>query len=71
MKPDLIQTIYYSALWIIMMVIGILMYEQPLIQKKYNKILEALRQIGWMIMFIAMLGCIHGILAYCKLIMPL
>jgi len=54
-----------------MMITGILMYEQPLIQKRHNKILMALRQIGWIIMFIAMLGCIHGILAYFKLIIPL
>ena len=71
MKPDLIQTIYYSILWVFMMIIGILMYEQPLIQKRHNKILAALRQIGWMIIFIAMLGCVHGILAYFKLIIPL
>lgn len=70
-KPDLIQTIYYIALWIIMMITGILMYEQPLIQKYHNKVLQALRQIGWIIIFIAMLGCIHGILAYFQLIIPL
>lgn len=68
---NIIETLYYSALWVIMMVIGILMYEQPLIQKRHNKILAALRQIGWILMFVAMLGLIHGVLAYFRLIIPL
>ena len=71
MDLNLIETLYYSALWAIMMVVGLLMYEQPLIKKRHNKILAGLRQIGWMIIFIAMLGLVHGILAYFKLIIPL
>ena len=71
MDLNLIQTLYYSILWVIMMVVGLLMYEQPLIKKHHNKILEGLRQIGWMVIFVAMLGLIHGILAYFKLIIPL
>ncbi len=66
------MTLYYVALWFIMMLTGILMYEQPLIRKTHNnKFLAALQQIGWMIMFIAMLGCIHGILSLAGLIQPL
>lgn len=61
----------YTILWFIMMIIGILMYEQPLITKIKGKMLKALQQIGWMIMFIAMLGFIHDILSLVKLIPPL
>ena len=43
MDLNLIETLYYSALWAIMMVVGLLMYEQPLIKKRHNKILAGLR----------------------------
>ena len=65
------MTLYYTILWVIMMVIGVLMYEQPLITRTKGKVLKALQQIGWMIMFIAMLGFMHGILSLIKLIPPL
>lgn len=61
----------YTILWFVMMIVGILMYEQPLITKVKGKMLKALQQIGWMIMFIAMLGFVHGILSLIKLIPPL
>lgn len=61
----------YTILWFVMMIVGILMYEQPLITKVKGKMLKALQQIGWMIMFIAMLGFMHGILSLIKLIPPL
>lgn len=63
--------LHYIILWFIMMIVGILMYEQPLITKAKGKVLKALQQIGWMIMFIAMLGFVHGILSLIKLIPPL
>ena len=65
------MTLYYTILWFIMMIAGILMYEQPLITKKKGTVLKALQQIGWMIMFIAMLGFMHGVLSLIKLIPPL
>ena len=63
--------LHYTILWFVMMIVGILMYEQPLITKVKGKMLKALQQIGWMIMFIAMLGFVHGILSLIKLIPPL
>lgn len=62
------MTLYYTILWVVMMVTGILMYEQPLTTKKKGKVLKALQQIGWMIMFTAMLGLVHGILGVLGLI---
>lgn len=63
--------LHYTILWFVMMIVGILMYEQPLITKIKGKMLKALQQIGWMIMFIAMLGFMHGVLSLIKLIPPL
>lgn len=63
--------LHYTILWFIMMIVGILMYEQPMITKIKGKMLKALQQIGWMLMFIAMLGFMHGVLSLIKLIPPL
>lgn len=63
--------LHYTILWFVMMIIGILMYEQPMITKIKGKMLKALQQIGWMLMFIAMLGFVHGVLSLIKLIPPL
>lgn len=63
--------LHYTILWFIMMIVGILMYEQPMITKIKGKMLKALQQIGWMLMFIAMLGFVHGVLSLIKLIPPL
>ena len=63
--------LHYTILWFIMMLVGVLMYDQPLITKKKGKVLKALQQVGWMIMFVAMLGFIHGVLSLIKLIPPL
>ena len=63
--------LHYTILWFIMMLVGVLMYEQPLITKRKGKVLKALQQVGWMIMFIAMLGFMHGVLSLIKLIPPL
>ena len=65
------MTLHYTILWFIMMIVGILMYEQPTITKVKGKVLKALQQIGWMLMFIAMLGFMHGVLSLIKLIPPL
>ena len=65
------MTLYYTILWFVMMIIGILLYDQPLITKTKGKVLKALQQVGWMIMFIAMLGFMHGVLSLIKLIPPL
>ena len=63
--------LHYTIRWFIMMLVGVLMYDQPLITKKKGKVLKALQQVGWMIMFIAMLGFVHGVLSLIKLIPPL
>ena len=63
--------LHYTILWFVMMIVGILMYEQPMITKIKGKMLKALQQIGWMLMFIAMLGFMHGVLSLIKLIPPL
>lgn len=42
-----------------------------MITKIKGKMLKALQQIGWMLMFIAMLGFMHGVLSLIKLIPPL
>jgi len=34
--------LHYTILWFIMMIVGILMYEQPLITKTKGKVLKAL-----------------------------
>lgn len=62
------MTLYYTILWVAMMVTGVLMYEQPLISRKKGKVLKALQQVGWMIMFTAMLGLVHGVLGLLGLI---
>lgn len=62
------MTLYYTILWVVMMVTGVLMYEQPLITRKKGKVLKALQQVGWMIMFTAMLGLVHGVLGLLGLI---
>ena len=62
------MTLYYTILWVVMMVTGVLMYEQPLISRKKGKVLKALQQVGWMIMFTAMLGLVHGVLGLLGLI---
>lgn len=35
--------LHYTILWFIMMLVGVLMYEQPLITKKKGKVLKALQ----------------------------
>jgi len=35
--------LHYTILWFIMMIVGILMYEQPLITKKKGTVLKALQ----------------------------
>ena len=62
------MTLYYTILWVAMIVTGVLMYEQPLISRKKGKVLKALQQVGWMIMFTAMLGLVHGVLGLLGLI---
>ncbi len=62
------MTLYYIILWVAMIVTGVLMYEQPLISRKKGKVLKALQQVGWMIMFTAMLGLVHGVLGLLGLI---
>ena len=54
-----------------MMVIGGACYEQRIIQKYKGKKLKTLELIGWVTITIAMLGLIHGILAFFNLIIRL
>ena len=56
------RTLVYIALWIFMMVLGGLMYEQPHFVRKRDTKYKTLEICGWCIIICAMLGCIHGIL---------
>ena len=66
-----IQTLYYSLLWLAMMIVGGACYEQRLIQKIKKKKLKTLELVGWIIIVTAMLGLVHGILAFFNLIISL
>lgn len=65
------QTLYYSLLWLAMMLIGGACYEQRLIQKFKGKKLKTLELAGWVIIVTAMLGLAHGVLAVFHLIISL
>ena len=54
-----------------MMVIGGACFEQKLIQKIKGKKLKTLELAGWVIIVTAMLGLVHGILAFFNLIIRL
>ena len=67
-----IKTLWYSLLWLGMMIIGGACYEQRFYAKKHDgKKMQTLALAGWLIIIIAMLGFIHGILAFFHLILPL
>ena len=66
-----VQTLYYSLLWLAMMIVGGACYEQRLIQKRYGKKLKTLELVGWIVIVTAMLGLVHGILAFFNLIISL
>ena len=58
-----INTLWYSLLWIAMMVIGGLMYEQPHFVRKRQTKYKTLELAGWVMIIIAMFGIIrYGIL---------
>lgn len=54
-----------------MMIVGGACYEQRLIQKIKKKKLKTLELVGWIIIVTAMLGLVHGILAFFNLIISL
>ena len=64
-----INTLWYSLLWVAMMIAGGSCYEQRMIVKKLGHKLKTLELAGWCIVVIAMLGLVHGILWYFKLIL--
>ena len=67
-----IRTLWYSLLWLAMMLIGGTCYEQRLYSKKHNgKKMQSLALAGWVVIIMAMLGFVHGILAMFHLILPL
>ena len=57
-----INTLWYVLIWAFMMLIGGACYEQRIIQKYKGKKYEALAFTGQAIMFIAMVGFVHGVL---------
>ena len=57
-----IATLWYSLLWIFMMLVGGAMYEQKIICKKRGKKFETLAWVGQIIIIIAMVGFLHGLL---------
>lgn len=67
-----IKTLWYSLAFLVMMVIGGAMYEQRFYSKKHDgKKMQTLAVAGWMIIFMAMLGFVHGILSIIHMILPL
>ena len=67
-----IRTLWYSLAFLVMMVIGGTMYEQRFYSKKHDgKKMQTLAVAGWMIIFMAMLGFVHGILSIFHMILPL
>ena len=64
-----IMTLYYTLLWVFMMIIGGLCYEQPHIVKVKGKKLETLSHVGWILIVAAMIGLIHGVLSFMGLIL--
>ena len=66
-----INTLWYSLLWLAMMIGGGACYEQRFISKKLGHKLKTLELAGWCIIVLAMLGMTHGILAMFHLILPL
>ena len=59
-----LNTLWYSLLWVFMMVIGGLMYEQPHFVRKRQTKYKTLELCGWFIIIIAMLGLVHGVLYF-------
>lgn len=67
-----IKTLWYSFLWLAMMLLGGTLYEQRFYTKKHDgKKMQTLALAGWLIIIMAMLGFLHGVLAVFHLILPL
>lgn len=67
-----IRTLWYSLAFLVMMLLGGAMYEQRIYSKKHDgKKMQTLAVAGWMIIFMAMLGFVHGILSIFHMILPL
>ena len=67
-----IRTLWYSLAFLVMMVLGGTMYEQRIYSKKHDgKKMQTLAVAGWMIIFMAMLGFVHGVLSIFHMILPL
>lgn len=67
-----IRTLWYSLAFLVMMVLGGAMYEQRFYSKKHDgKKMQTLAVAGWMIIFMAMLGFVHGVLSIFHMILPL
>ena len=65
-----INTLWYSLLWVFMMIVGGLMYEQPRFVRKRNEKYKTLELVGWVVIVGAMIGLIHyGILGTFHLIL--
>ncbi len=54
-----INTLWYSLLWVFMMVIGGLMSEQPHFVRKKKEKYKTLELVGWVVIIAAMIGLIH------------
>ena len=63
-----IMTLYYSLLWLAMMLVGGACYEQRFITKKRGQKFKTLEVAGWCIIIVAMLGFAHGVLEVFHLI---
>ena len=67
-----IHTLWYSLLWLAMMIIGGTCYEQRFYSKKHNgNKMQTLALVGWFLIVLATLGLVHGLLAIFHLCIPL
>ena len=57
-----IMTLWYSLLWLAMMLVGGACYEQRWITKNRGRKYQTLALAGWCIIITAMLGLVHGLL---------
>lgn len=67
-----IRTLWYSLAFLVMIIAGGAMYEQRFYSKKHDgKKMETLAVTGWILIFCAVIGFLHGILSIFHMILPL
>ena len=67
-----IRTLWYTLLFVAMLLIGGACYEQRFYAKKHDgKKMKTLELIGWCLIVLAVLGGMHGLLSVAHFILPL